>query len=182
MTVVVSCKCRYGLAYGHIASLFRSYRKNRSCFRKEAQLGILRLLRYEARRVAAVSIASFIASGPRAGLVAVGVAAVVPALWLAFLPAVAAAGTIGVPGDVPTIELALVLASPGDTVLVSPGTYYVNLEWPDKEGLKLLAEEGPAQTILDGSGDVQVIGVYTGVDTTTVISGFTIRNGHAEGQ
>ncbi|MBD3348448.1 MAG: hypothetical protein GF400_04535 [Candidatus Eisenbacteria bacterium] len=132
--------------------------------------------------MAAVRIASFIASGPRAGLAAGGVAAVLPALWLAFFPVVGAARTVGVPGDVPTIGLALALASPGDTVLVAPGTYYVNLEWPDKDGLKLLSQEGPAQTVLDGSGDVQVIGVYTGVDTTTVISGFTIRNGHAEGQ
>lgn len=94
----------------------------------------------------------------------------------------APASTIRVPVGVPTIGLALAISSPGDTILVAPGTYYVNLEWPNKQGLKLLSESGPSSTILDGGADVQVIGVYTGVDTTTVISGFTIRNGHAEGQ
>jgi len=94
----------------------------------------------------------------------------------------APASTIRVPVGAPTIGFALAISSPGDTILVAPGTYYVNLEWPNKHGLRLLSESGPSSTILDGGADVQVIGIYTGVDTTTVISGFTIRNGHAEGQ
>jgi hypothetical protein len=93
-----------------------------------------------------------------------------------------AATTIRVPDDVPHIDDALTWAAVNDTVLVAPGTYFVNLEWPWTEGIKLLSESGPHETILDGRDDVQVIGVYTGVDTTTVIRGFTIRNGHAEGQ
>ena len=101
-------------------------------------------------------------------------------LLLAAAPA--GASVINVPNEMGTIGIALALCSPGDTILVAPGTYYVNLEWPDKAGIKLISEAGPSQTILDGSADIQVIGVYTGVDTTTVISGFTIRNGHAEGQ
>lgn len=95
---------------------------------------------------------------------------------------VAAAAVIHVPGDVATIESALRAAAPNDTVVVAPGTYFVNLEWPDTPGIKLLSETGPHTTILDGRDDVQVIGVYSGVDTTTVINGFTIQNGHAEGQ
>jgi hypothetical protein len=95
---------------------------------------------------------------------------------------VSAAGVIRVPDDACSITAALLLAAPYDTILVAPGTYHVNLEWPAKDGLKLLSEAGPGVTILDGSGDVQVIGIYTKVDTTTVIRGFTIRNGHAEGQ
>ncbi|MFH1502868.1 MAG: hypothetical protein ABIG03_07445, partial [Candidatus Eisenbacteria bacterium] len=101
-------------------------------------------------------------------------------LLLAGAPA--AATVVRVPADVGTIELALASCSHNDTILVAPGTYHVNLEWPHRSGVKLLSESGPLETILDGSGDVQVIGVYTGVDTTTVISGFTITNGHAEGQ
>ncbi len=92
------------------------------------------------------------------------------------------ADVIRVPSNAGTINIAFALSAPYDTILVAPGTYKVNLEWPHKQGLKLLSEAGPTQTVLDGSGDVQVIGIYTGVDTTTVISGFTIRNGHAEGQ
>jgi hypothetical protein len=108
---------------------------------------------------------------------------VLRAIGLALLLAAApAGGVIRVPGDVGSIELALTVCSTGDTILVAPGTYHVNLEWPNKSGIKLFSEGGPDVTTLDGSDDVQVIGVYTGVDTTTVISGFTITNGHAEGQ
>jgi hypothetical protein len=90
--------------------------------------------------------------------------------------------TIHVPDDVGDIGLALLLSADSDTVLVAPGVYRVNIEWPVREGLTLISEAGPSQTTLDGSGDIQVIGIYSGVDTTTVISGFTIMNGHAEGQ
>lgn len=102
------------------------------------------------------------------------------ALLLVTSPSTAA--VIRVPGDVPRIELALLAAAPHDTVLVAPGVYPVNLEWPATAGIKLLSEAGPDATILDGGGTVQVIGIYTGVDTTTVVAGFTIRRGHAEGQ
>jgi hypothetical protein len=93
-----------------------------------------------------------------------------------------AAGVIRVPADVGTVGAALLTAGPGDTVLVAPGTYFVNLVWPAEDGITLESEVGPLLTILDGRDDVQVIGIYTGVDTTTVVRGFTIRNGHAEGQ
>ena len=106
----------------------------------------------------------------------------VTALMLLLVAAPAAATVIHVRDDVGTIELALAACADDDTILVAPGTYYVNLEWPHKNGIKLLSEAGPLTTILDGSDDVQVIGVYSGVDTTTVISGFTVRNGRAEGQ
>jgi hypothetical protein len=100
-------------------------------------------------------------------------------LMLAAVPSVCA---IHVPDDVSTIDGALLAASPYDTILVAAGTYYVNLEWPPTPGIKLVGQGGPLQTILDGSDSVQVIGIYTGVDTTTVVMGFRIQNGHAEGQ
>lgn len=98
------------------------------------------------------------------------------------LPALSAAAVIHVPGDAASIEDALLAAATNDTIIVGPGTYFVNLEWPATPGIKLLSEAGSHETILDGRDDVQVIGVYSGVDTTTVIQGFTIQNGHAEGQ
>jgi hypothetical protein len=101
---------------------------------------------------------------------------------VALASGVSPADVIRVPGDVSSIPMALFLASSYDTILVAPGTYSVNLEWPAKDGLKLVSEQGAAVTILDGGGDVQVIGIYTKVDTTTVVRGFTIQNGHAEGQ
>jgi hypothetical protein len=100
---------------------------------------------------------------------------------LTLLPMGSHGGVLRVPEDVNRVSTALLLASPYDTILVAPGVYNENLVWPAKEGIKLLSEEGPEATILDGRGRGQVIGVYTGVDSTTVVRGFTIRNGHAEG-
>ena len=108
--------------------------------------------------------------------------AVIVTLALLVLPPRAGADVIRVPGDVGRIETALVQAAPCDTVLVAPGDYPVNLVWPATAGIKLLSEGGPEATRLDGGGAASVIGIYTGVDTTTVVAGFTIRGGHAEGQ
>jgi hypothetical protein len=114
---------------------------------------------------------------------AVGAGAVlVISAVLSFTPVSLAEALIRVPGECPNVGAALLATGAGDTILVAPGTYYVNLEWPATEGIKLVSELGPLSTILDGRDNVQVIGVYTGVDTTTVITGFTLRNGHAEGQ
>jgi len=93
-----------------------------------------------------------------------------------------AAAVIHVPDEIPTIGDALLFASPDDTILVARGVYHVNLEWPSTPGIKLIGEDGALDTVLDGRGKDQVLGVYTGVDTTTVVRGFRIQNGHAEGQ
>ena len=90
-------------------------------------------------------------------------------------------GIIRVPSEVGRLDEALALAAPYDTVLVAPGTHPSNVTWPSTPGIKLLSEAGAEATVLDGGDDVQVIGIYTGVDTTTVVRGFTITNGHAEG-
>jgi regulator of RNase E activity RraA len=92
-----------------------------------------------------------------------------------------AASTLRVPQDRGTIALALSLAASGDTILVSPGLYAENLTWPETQGLKLLSAEGPAGTIIDGGARDAVITILTGVDSTTVIRGFTLRNGYAWG-
>ncbi|MBN1424299.1 hypothetical protein JXA88_07065 [Candidatus Fermentibacteria bacterium] len=89
---------------------------------------------------------------------------------------------INVPGDHDEIDIALWYALSYDTILVAPGVYPENIVWPlMKQGIKLMSTHGPQLTILDGGGEEQVLGVYSGVDTTTVIRGFTIRNGHASG-
>jgi predicted outer membrane repeat protein len=84
-----------------------------------------------------------------------------------------------VPGQCPTIQAALDTCSTGDTVLVSLGTYFEELIWPSTNGIKLLSELGPNWTIIDANDDSSglVIKISTEVDTSTVISGFTIRNG-----
>ena len=105
------------------------------------------------------------------------VAALLLALWSGDVDCT----VIDVPDDFASIGTALFFALPYDTILVAPGVYQENIVWPSKQGIKLLSAEGPEVTILDGGGTVQVLGVYSGVDTTTIIRGFTIRNGHAEG-
>ena len=88
---------------------------------------------------------------------------------------------VRVPGDAPRVSSALLIVEPHDTILVAPGVYVDTIVWPSKTGIKLLSEAGFQATILDGGGRDQVIGIYCSVDTTTVVRGFTIRNGHAEG-
>ncbi len=100
---------------------------------------------------------------------------------LLVIPLAVRASVLHVPADFARIETALNAAGAGDTVLVSPGTYVENIIWPATAALKLLSAAGPSQTILDGDGVDQVVGIYTPVDTTTQLRGFTIRNGYASG-
>jgi hypothetical protein len=78
-----------------------------------------------------------------------------------------------------SIQLALDSCVYNDTVLVGPGIYHENLVWPNVGSIKLNSELGPDTTIIDGDsiGDVIRIDSCPNVDTTTVIDGFTIRNG-----
>lgn len=80
----------------------------------------------------------------------------------------------------PTIQSGLDAASNGDIVLVASGTYYENIIWPDVQGIQLLSEAGPYYVRIDGDTAASVIQITTGVDSTTVINGFTLRNGYAD--
>jgi parallel beta-helix repeat protein len=75
------------------------------------------------------------------------------------------------------IQNCLDSCSTGDTVLVGPGTYYENITWPNTDGIDLISEYGSDTTIIDGDSADRVIYI-NGVDTTTVIRGFTIQNGY----
>lgn len=82
-----------------------------------------------------------------------------------------------------SIQLALDSCAYNDTVLVGPGIYHENLVWPDVGSIKLNSELGPDTTIIDGDSIDNVIWIDScpNVDTTTVIDGFTIRNGSPNG-
>ncbi|MDH4211632.1 MAG: right-handed parallel beta-helix repeat-containing protein [candidate division WOR-3 bacterium] len=69
----------------------------------------------------------------------------------------------------------------GDTVLVGPGVYLENIVWPNIQGIHLMSELGPNTTIIDGDSTGRVICISTGVDSVTLIGGFTIRNGYLTG-
>jgi len=84
-----------------------------------------------------------------------------------------------VPGTYSTIQAALNACATGDTVLVAPGTYYENITWPSTQSILLKSESGAALSIIDGGGIAKVISINTGVNNTTIIDGFTIKNGYA---
>lgn len=81
-------------------------------------------------------------------------------------------------GDTESIEMAVFLASSGDTVLVSPGTYYETTIYMSSKSVFLISEGGPETTIirhlgLPGLEEHTVIDI---MDNTTLscVDGFTI--------
>lgn len=99
------------------------------------------------------------------------------ALGLCFGATATFAATITVnPGD--SIQTAINAASPGDTILVNPGTYTGSLDTNDK-ALTLRSSGGPNVTIINGNNAGPCISVddTDGEETTTIIEGFTLTNG-----
>jgi len=93
------------------------------------------------------------------------------------LPALAT--IIHVPADQPTIQAGINAASTGDTVLVSAGTYYENINFFGK-AITVTSASGPGTTIIDGSkGSYSPTVTFSSNETTaSVLSGFTIQNGY----
>ncbi|MBL7033051.1 MAG: DUF1565 domain-containing protein [Candidatus Delongbacteria bacterium] len=109
---------------------------------------------------------------------------ILTALLLTTFTATSLATTIHVPDDQPTIQEGLNTATESDTVLVASGIYFENIVWPAINGIKLIGS-GEEDCIIDGDSLASVIrftwdlgGI---IDTTTLISGFTIRKGRAHG-
>ncbi len=89
---------------------------------------------------------------------------------------------LNVPIDYPTIQAALNSSNYGDTVLVQPDTYTENITWPGIHGIKLLSAGNSTNTIIDGnaSGRVLYFPGNNNYDSTTVVRGFKITNGHVD--
>jgi Right handed beta helix region/Abnormal spindle-like microcephaly-assoc'd, ASPM-SPD-2-Hydin len=87
------------------------------------------------------------------------------------------AKTIHVPADQPTIQAGINTASNGDTVLVSAGTYYENINFSGK-AITVASASGPAATIIDGSNtpNTSAVTFDSGETLSSVISGFTVQN------
>ncbi|MGD0160654.1 MAG: hypothetical protein ABSB89_10220 [Candidatus Bathyarchaeia archaeon] len=84
-------------------------------------------------------------------------------------------GTLTVPGEYPTITQAIAAASPGDTIMVSPGTY--NEEVDINKAVQVLGS-GAASTFINGTGLVLasagLVKITAPGDVT--FSGFTVEN------
>src|SRR6188474_1029164 len=97
---------------------------------------------------------------------------------LVVLPSLSYAAVRHVPAQYSTIQGAVNAASPGDTVLVAPGTYLENVYVPKK--VALLSESGPEVTTIDGQGLAPVVLVEWNVDHASV-EGFRITHGYDQG-
>ena len=97
------------------------------------------------------------------------------------LPTVCLAATWEVPGDSGTIQGGIDLASPGDTVLVHPGTYTgmgnKDLDFGGDD-IVLLGEAGSEVTIIDCEGSGRGLYFHSGESPSAVVDGFSIRNGN----
>ncbi|MDC1020842.1 hypothetical protein OAR23_02330, partial [bacterium] len=81
-------------------------------------------------------------------------------------------------GDFLDIQSAINFADNGDTVIVKDGTYFEHINFNGK-AITLKSENGAATTILDGSDTDRVVVFSSGEGSSSILRGFTVRNGHA---
>jgi hypothetical protein len=95
------------------------------------------------------------------------------------LPAMAG-NTIHVPANQPTIQAGINAAINGDTVLVSPGTYFENINFNGK-AITVASADGPTGAIIDGNQAGATVTFATNETLKSVLRGFTIRNASTSG-
>ncbi|MGA2003372.1 MAG: choice-of-anchor D domain-containing protein [Terriglobales bacterium] len=96
---------------------------------------------------------------------------------LLLIAAPAMGNIIHVPQDQPTIQAGINAASNGDTVLVSAGTYYENINFNGK-AITVTSVSGPGATAINGQQLGPVVTFSTNESLSSVLSGFTITNGY----
>ncbi|NQV15930.1 right-handed parallel beta-helix repeat-containing protein, partial [bacterium] len=84
-----------------------------------------------------------------------------------------------------TIQFGIDASQTNDTVLVLPGTYVENINYNGKNvvlgSLTLISGDTSyiSQTIIDGNESGSVVTFNSSEDTTSILNGFTVRNGSA---
>jgi len=93
------------------------------------------------------------------------------------------AATIHVPADYPTIQAGIDAAVNGDTVLVADGTYTgagnKDIDFGGK-AITVQSENGPGNCIIDCEDSGRGFYFHTSEGEGSVLSGFTIKNGHED--
>lgn len=97
-------------------------------------------------------------------------------LILAFGASLSGQPTLNVPGAYPTIQAAVNAATPGAIVLVAPGVWPGPLDFLGK-AITVRSAQGPAVTTLSGLAASVVVAFQSGETATSVLDGFTVRNG-----
>jgi len=115
-----------------------------------------------------------------AKIAAKSLCAAIVTLALSSFSIAAAQSTIGVPANQPTIQAAINAANNGDTVLVAPGTYVENINF-DGKAITVISSGGSSVTIIDGNHNGTVVTFNHSETLSSVLSGFTIRNGFQDG-
>ncbi len=88
--------------------------------------------------------------------------------------------TLRVPADFSTINNAIIAAQNGDTVLVSPGTYFEQVSFQGK-AITVASLSGSAETIIDGQGSFVPVTISQNEPPQAVLKGFTITHGNFSG-
>ena len=92
---------------------------------------------------------------------------------------IVSADVIHVPGDFPTIQVAINLAVADDEIVVAPGTYFEDIDFLGKR-LTLRSTGGAAVTTVNAIGRFEpVITILGSSADGSVIEGFTLTNGQA---
>ena len=79
-----------------------------------------------------------------------------------------------------TIQAAIGAAINGDEIEVAPGTYNEAINFNGK-AVRLYSSGGPDVTIIDGTGNYHVVQCVNGEGADTILEGFTITGGNANG-
>jgi parallel beta-helix repeat protein len=84
--------------------------------------------------------------------------------------------TINVPADSATVQGAISIASPGDTVIVAPGVYMENINFQGK-AITVEGASGGSPTVIDGTLGGPVVTFSSGETRASILSNLTLQHG-----